>query len=188
LAKNPFYSGRPANPFYRAPNSSPAYHPQSAPAASVAAPTAAASSGTNALPFNATSQANIAAANNTFNIQDLGPGGFQYQLGQLDFNYNSPLNPFNQARMLQRAYQQANGRNLNSYAARQQLYSGAYQNAANDANFNYQRSSAAAQQAYQNAKNRILQARNVAQANVDNTTAVTSGNALAAKTTATAGA
>jgi len=177
LAKNPFYNPVAKNPFYHNPNTGPAYHPKAqAPKAAAAPP--AAQPGTNALPFNATSQANIAAANNNFNIQDLGPGGFQSQLQQLDFDYNSPLNPFNRAAMMQRSYQQGVSRNTNSYAARGQLYAGSLQNAQNAANFGYQQSSASAQQAYQNARNRILQSRALAQQGVTNTTAINNASAI----------
>lgn len=131
-----------------------------------------------AVPFDPAAQAQIAAANNNFSVADLGPGGYQARLQQLDFNYNSPLNPFNRAKMLARAYHQAQSRNTNGYAARGLLYSGALQNAQNAANFNYQQASAAAQQAHQNAKNAILQARAQGGANVTNTTAIANANSV----------
>jgi len=80
--------------------------------------------------------------------------------------------------MMARAYHQAVSRNTNSYAARGQLYAGSLQNAQNDANFGYQRSSAAAQQAYQNAKNRILQMRAQGQQGVKNTTALSNAQVV----------
>ncbi len=133
---------------------------------------------TPAVPFDPAAQAQIAGANNNFSVADLGPGGYQARLQSLDFNYNSPLNPFNKARMLARAYHEAQSRNTNGYAARRLLYSGALQNAQNAANFNYQQASAAAQQAYQNARNAILQARAQGGANVDNTTAIANANSV----------
>lgn len=59
-----------------------------------------------------------------------------WQIGQLhnDYGYDAsgnidPSNPYSQAAMLQKHYQQSQRGNLNSYADQGQLYSGALQNA-----------------------------------------------------------
>ena len=57
--------------------------------------------------------------------------------GNLAFD---PSNPFSQAAMLKRSYDQGQAGNTNSYAARGQLYSGALQNAQNETGFQYQKS------------------------------------------------
>lgn len=62
--------------------------------------------------------------------------GYDYVNGTLTFD---PKNPFSQAAMLKRSYDQAQTGNTNSYAARGQLYSGALQNAQNESGFQNQR-------------------------------------------------
>ena len=70
--------------------------------------------------------------------------------GLLDYGYTQDAtgaltfdatNPFSQAAMLKRNYDQAQRGNTNSYAARGQLYSGALQNAQDESGFQYQRGS-----------------------------------------------
>jgi hypothetical protein len=62
-------------------------------------------------------------------------GYTQDAAGNLTFD---PTNPFSQAALLKRSYDQAQTGNTNSYAARGQLYSGALQNAQNESGFQYQ--------------------------------------------------
>lgn len=66
----------------------------------------------------------------------LGNATDTWQIGQLrnDYGYDAsgnvdPSNPYSQAALLQKHYQQSQRGNLNSYADRGQLYSGALQNA-----------------------------------------------------------
>jgi hypothetical protein len=62
-------------------------------------------------------------------------GYTQDAAGNLAFD---PTNPFSQAALLKRSYDQAQRGNTNSYAARGQLYSGALQNAQDESGFQYQ--------------------------------------------------
>jgi hypothetical protein len=62
--------------------------------------------------------------------------GYDYVNGTLTFD---PRDPFSQAAMLKRNYNQAQTGNTNSYAARGQLYSGALQNAQNESGFQFQK-------------------------------------------------
>jgi hypothetical protein len=70
--------------------------------------------------------------------------GQQRQQGLLSYGYTEsapgqlafdPTNPYSQAAMLKRNYDQARTGNTNSYAARGQLYSGALQNAQDESQF-----------------------------------------------------
>ena len=63
-------------------------------------------------------------------------GYTQDATGSLAFD---ATNPFSQAALLKRNYDQAQSGNVNSYAARGQLYSGALQNAQNETGFQNQR-------------------------------------------------
>lgn len=70
--------------------------------------------------------------------------GQQRQQGLLDYGYTEsapgqiafdPTNPYSQAAILKRNYDQSRAGNTNSYAAAGQLYSGALQNAQDETNF-----------------------------------------------------
>ena len=75
-------------------------------------------------------------------------GGGAYDRGAQSYGYdaqggritdpNSPLfNPYSRAALLQKSYENTSRYNTNSMASRGQLYSGALQNAQNDASHNY---------------------------------------------------
>jgi hypothetical protein len=103
--------------------------------------------GPSALPPDPNFDATIASsqAGHDINAADLAR---QRQQAFLDYGYTQdasgnlafdPTNPYSQAAMLKRSYDQAQTGNTNSYAARGQLYSGALQNAQNESGFQYQR-------------------------------------------------
>lgn len=115
--------------------------PVKAPARAPVAPPAAAPAA--ALPPDASYEATIAglASRRDSTVAGLGQ---QRQQGLLDYGYTEgapgqiafdPTNPYSQAAILKRNYDQARAGNTNSYAARGQLYSGALQNAQDESQF-----------------------------------------------------
>jgi hypothetical protein len=123
---------------------------------SVAAPTAPSLSNPSptapsVLPPDANYDATVAGANKQHDItaadikrahdQALLQYGYIQTSGDPTHIQFDPSNPFSQAAMLKRNYDQAQTGNTNSYAARGQLYSGALQNAQNESGFQYQKGS-----------------------------------------------
>jgi hypothetical protein len=128
-----------------------------------------------ATPFDAalTSADNAAQAtyDNTLATLDAQYAPLRGEFGFTDTGAVDPNNPFGKAQLLQRAYQQNQKGNKNSYAARGQLYSGALQNAQNNAQFNNQAQSAALRQQYENALAQIAGQKATAASNFANTKA-----------------
>jgi hypothetical protein len=132
-------------------------------------PTSPAPAAPASLPFVNTTAANNAAAQSNFNIQDLGPGGFQDQLTQLQFGYSDPTNPFNVQTVMKQAYDNRVRGTANSMAARGQLYAGATQNAQNANTRDFQQRSAAALQRFNQAVASIKGREQLARQQVTNT-------------------
>lgn len=107
---------------------------------------------TDVVPFDAgLTQANLAADTNyknTLAAIDAQQPIIQRRYGFTDAGDIDPNNPFGQAQLLKRSYDQSQRGNTNSYASRGQLYSGALQRAKDDAQFNYQANDAAMRNQY----------------------------------------
>lgn len=94
-------------------------------------------------------------------------GALQFEENDLNRGYNDPTNPFNQLAMAKRAFEHQKSFATNSMAARGQLYSGALQNNLNEGRFQHERQNDSLAQAYQRAKQDIINRRSSAQASLD---------------------
>lgn len=102
------------------------------------------------LPFNARADNAIADAgrNYAFGTANIDA---QRQRTEQSYGFTDPTNPFSQAALLQRSYQQQQTGTLNSMARQGQLYSGAMSNARYNDSFNFGRSYDELSRNYENA-------------------------------------